>query len=280
MLTTGWELSEKEIADMYSTISKQINMPSYFYPYAAKIIYNIHGCKQGGTKKMLDVGCGNGFLLKYMERKNMILTYYGLELSEKLVATTKNRLSKDVNILRASNSNIPFKNESFDYITITDVLEHSNKPEVVLGELSRILKNCGYILVTLPNASAFPITNLFQKIPFRFLRNIFLPYEHPLKTFQPIDTMYNYNEIIELLQKQFEIVSIVGREYYPYITSSIPIWRKFYRKLLQQRCDPFLDKHFDHRKAYRLFIIMKNKAILEKPHARTKLRLAAQAAEI
>ena len=45
---------------------------------------------------------------------------------------------------------IPEKSKSFDYIILTQVLEHVNNPEKVMKELARLLKPYGKILLTAP----------------------------------------------------------------------------------------------------------------------------------
>src|SRR6187549_2801026 len=46
--------------------------------------------------------------------------------------------------------NLPFENQSYDYVLCTQVLEHVRRPEVVIQEISRILKNEGLLFLTVP----------------------------------------------------------------------------------------------------------------------------------
>lgn len=50
-------------------------------------------------------------------------------------------------------TDIPVTNDSFDYIICTEVLEHTPRPDLVLREFSRILKNGGKLVLTAPLGS-------------------------------------------------------------------------------------------------------------------------------
>lgn len=49
-----------------------------------------------------------------------------------------------------SADNLPFQNQSFDYILCTQVLEHVPKPANVIKEISRVLKEDGLLFLTVP----------------------------------------------------------------------------------------------------------------------------------
>jgi SAM-dependent methyltransferase len=51
---------------------------------------------------------------------------------------------------RVPAENLPFEIQSFDYALCTQVLEHIRKPEIVIREISRILKPDGLLFLTVP----------------------------------------------------------------------------------------------------------------------------------
>ena len=89
----------------------------------------------------LDVGCGETqyreFFLDRVDR------YIGID-----VPSSYYELSK-VDIY-ASGEAIPFHSGSFDTVLCTQVLEHVKEPSAVLGEVSRVLKSGGHLILTAP----------------------------------------------------------------------------------------------------------------------------------
>ena len=57
----------------------------------------------------------------------------------------------------------PFKNNTFDYVLIDNVLEHLENPERVLLELHRICKNGAVIRIIVPYWNSKPAFNLEHK---------------------------------------------------------------------------------------------------------------------
>ncbi len=55
------------------------------------------------------------------------------------------------NVSRASALNLPFRDESFDVITIIDTLEHVPNFNGCLSDIVRVLKKDGILLLQLPN---------------------------------------------------------------------------------------------------------------------------------
>jgi len=98
-----------------------------------------------GKLDILDVGCGTGFNLTVFQ------TYgfpFGCDLSEEAIYFCQKRGLK--NIAYADAGKLPYKDESFDLITLLDVLYHKNVQNdmKVLLEIRRVLKKGGHLLMT------------------------------------------------------------------------------------------------------------------------------------
>jgi len=96
--------------------------------------------------KTLDVGCGNGELIKYL-LENKTKNIRGLEISKESV---QNCLSKGLSVIEgnAENDLIQFPKDSFDYVILSQTLQAFLSPEKVISELLRVGK---YAIVTIPN---------------------------------------------------------------------------------------------------------------------------------
>ncbi len=98
------------------------------------------------NSKALDVGCGNGELMKYLF-ENKTKDIRGLEISKKSV---QNCLSKGLPVIEgdAENDLIQFPNHSFDYVILSQTLQAFLNPETVISNLLRVGKKA---IVTIPN---------------------------------------------------------------------------------------------------------------------------------
>lgn len=80
---------------------------------------------------------------------------------------------------------VQFESQSFDIVTLWDVLEHELHPKVVLNQIYRVLKPGGFLLISCPNIEAlFPqITRMLFYKTFRFWEFPLIP--HHLYEFTP-----------------------------------------------------------------------------------------------
>ncbi len=96
--------------------------------------------------RVLDVGCGDGTLMKYLQDKKKIDTR-GLEISKNNV---QNCISKGLSIIEgnAEKDLHQFPNLSFDYAVLSQTLQAFYNPEKVIDDLLRVANKA---IVTIPN---------------------------------------------------------------------------------------------------------------------------------
>ena len=101
------------------------------------------------SKRVLDVGCGNGELICMLAEKEHKCV--ALDLSENRLAKFKDRARKlGVAQIQGDSTNIPLQDSSIDLIMCSEVLEHIKDYEKVLKQMNRILKPHGRIVVSVP----------------------------------------------------------------------------------------------------------------------------------
>lgn len=93
--------------------------------------------------KILDVGCGGGFHTNKLAKKGFTditgvdISRQSLEVAEKFDST------KTVKYIEADAYSLPFDDNVFDVVISIDFLEHVDKPEMVIKEISRVTKKGG-----------------------------------------------------------------------------------------------------------------------------------------
>jgi ubiquinone/menaquinone biosynthesis C-methylase UbiE len=112
--------------------------------------------------RVLEVGCGGGHVLQRFAVANRT----GIDLSTTMLERARHRLGDGVELLRASAEDLPFEPASFDVVLCTEVLEHTQHPERVLRELTRVGTPNARIVVSIPNeANIDRAKRLIRSVP-------------------------------------------------------------------------------------------------------------------
>lgn len=109
--------------------------------------------------RLLDIGCAMGGFLRVARERGYDVS--GVEPSEHTVSHVRNKLGIEV-----VNSSLPeagLSSESYDLVTMWDVLEHLGDPHPTLQEIHRILRPSGLLVLSTGDASS-----LWARITGRF----------------------------------------------------------------------------------------------------------------
>ncbi|OGH17074.1 MAG: hypothetical protein A3C30_02410 [Candidatus Levybacteria bacterium RIFCSPHIGHO2_02_FULL_40_18] len=110
-------------------------------------------------KKILDVGCGEGFTLIKLKHEKVGEKFEGVDNSDEALTLGK-KLYPKLNINKGNIYKLPYKDNSFDLAICTEVLEHIKDPEKALSELKRVSSK--YIVLSVPNEPFFILANLLR----------------------------------------------------------------------------------------------------------------------
>lgn len=120
--------------------STEIDISDHYYlvyqPLISDIIYAIDNYSKG---RVLDIGCGNKPYKKLFSDK--CDEYLGCDIVQSS--------EKCVNIICEA-TNIPQKDNSFDTIFCTQVIEHVDDHNKLINEMYRLLKPNGYVILSGP----------------------------------------------------------------------------------------------------------------------------------
>jgi ubiquinone/menaquinone biosynthesis C-methylase UbiE len=98
------------------------------------------------NSRVLEVGVGGGNVLERIAARRV-----GIDLSPFILRKARARLGGTAALVRGDAMLLPFCDGAFDRVYCSEVLEHVLEPEVVVGEMRRVLAPRGFAVVSVPN---------------------------------------------------------------------------------------------------------------------------------
>jgi len=124
-----------------------------FYNYLVSAIKDLE------IKSVLDVGCGEGFTLNKLSEEGIGEKLEGVDFLKKAIEIGK-KLHPKLTLKQGNIYKLEYKNNSFDLVMATEVLEHLEDPKRGLRELVRVSKR--YLLLSVPNEPFFMGANFLR----------------------------------------------------------------------------------------------------------------------
>jgi len=104
---------------------------------------------------VLEVGCGCGATILEIKYLFPGAKVFGIEANQS--AAEMARSFADIKTGDVENMNIDYPNDYFDYILLSDILEHMINPWEFLVKIKKYLKPAGYIITGIPNVMHFSV---------------------------------------------------------------------------------------------------------------------------
>lgn len=171
---------------------------------------------------ILDVGCGAGAFLKELSNIRLGSRLVGIDLS---ISQLKKAKHEVIDIVCCDALNLPFRNNSFDAITASEVIEHVINPFKMVNETYRVVKPIkGYLFLTVPHDRNFFIGRLWC-LDFK---DAFYNYGHLYK-------FHSRKSILRVLNKKFGIVDVIKENKHEFTLFSSLMFKMRAHQLPQRR---------------------------------------------
>ncbi len=160
LLETSANLEQRRLFEItglweqyYATLKQLPERLKQLVPFVVEALPTF---KRYKIKHLLDLGCGAGRHCIYLSKSGFNVV--GVEVSKSALELAKKWAReenvKNTTFLKATMTNIPFNDCSFDAVISISVIHHAVKSDIVktVGEIHRVLKRNGVFLANLTSA--------------------------------------------------------------------------------------------------------------------------------
>lgn len=158
------------------------------------------------NKTLLDGGCGTGLFTKKAIERGAEVT--SLDIAPKLVELTIKKNPSATGI-EGSLLELPFEDNTFDFVISSDVIEHTPDPLAAVKELIRVLKPSGKICITVPNRT------------FWFF-SVKIAEALKLRDYQGFENWVHYNDLKNFMERNnIRIIKFKGIHLFPFLIPAL-----------------------------------------------------------
>ncbi len=123
----------------------KIPLQRYWQRKRYKIVMNFLSKEdKSGKNRVLDIGCGSSKIIQNLPEA------IGLDKDFKKLRYLR---KTNKHLINASINDLPFKDKSFDTVICSQVIEHIKMDKRTFGEMNRVLKNKGKLIIGTPDYS-------------------------------------------------------------------------------------------------------------------------------
>lgn len=189
--------------DYYNNLREEIESKAFSL--------KLHEYPDFANKRVLDVGCGNGYVLANYAKEGA--KTYGIDITSAGIDICRQRfdhLNLDGDFRVADAQSLPFEDNFFDCVCSMGVLHHVPDTQLALDEIYRVLKPGGRLIVMFYHKNSakyqfkYRLFNIFGKKTMQQLVNEFDGIGNPK------GTVFSKDELAEALIKFNQVSMKVG----------------------------------------------------------------------
>jgi 2-polyprenyl-3-methyl-5-hydroxy-6-metoxy-1,4-benzoquinol methylase len=140
---TGDANTWDEISDWWVKYLEDSDVAEYI-----DIIFPVAETFLSDKQRILDIGTGTGLVARHLKKATKGATIIGSDVSSKQLRHAR-KLSNGIHFIQHDIEKVPFKNEAFDGVFCSMVLEHVQSLHGAVGEIARIIEKNGVLLLVM-----------------------------------------------------------------------------------------------------------------------------------
>lgn len=139
--------SENYLKHIYPSSAYQFLIARFFRKF-------YHLFSRVNVSSVLEVGCGEGFVLDYLIKRNPTLRLVGIDSNPSAIRMASQITARRITYACADGQHIPYPDGAFEMVIISEVLEHvQTDPTDILREAMRVSRR--FLLITVPREPYF-----------------------------------------------------------------------------------------------------------------------------
>lgn len=169
--TASLEAYSRHYNERVPTIEEEFDIWGEYHQHRHEMRYDLvadavrRHLPAGG--RVLDVGCGSALVadrIADLDAEYIGVDYGGhhSEYAAKRLRSAGYQLRSSIG--RCAGEGLPFPDETFDVVVMSEVIEHLMRPELATWEVARVLRPGGVFVMTTNNASEMPLRSPFTHL--------------------------------------------------------------------------------------------------------------------